>query len=265
MLEFLEYGFMVRALLAGLIVAAVMPLLGVFLVAKRYSLIADGLAHVSLAGVGAGLVFGAAPVLVAIPFTIAGALFLEWLRSAKRVSGETSLAILLSGGLAVAVVLAGLAHGSRADFSSYLFGSITTTTQTDLTILGIAALLVAGFALGNYRVLLHTAFDEDSARIAGHRVQLYNYLLAAATALIVALSLRIVGGLLIGALLVIPVIAGSQLARSFRQTILFAVSIALLAVVFGLIASFYLGVAAGGAIVLTALLLLVLAFIFKRA
>jgi zinc transport system permease protein len=261
--EFLQYDFMIRALIAGLLVAVAVPVLGSFLVARRYSLIADSLSHVSLAGIGAGLLFGVAPVAVAIPVTVVGALLLEWLRQNKQVSGEVSLAILMSGGLAVAVVLANLAHGANADFTSYLFGSITTTNPSDLVVLAIATGLVLLVIAANYRALLHIAFDEDSARIAGHRVTLLNYVLAALAALIVVLSLRIVGGLLISALLVIPVVAASRFAASFLQTIFFAILIALLAVAAGLVFAFYAGIAAGGSIVLAALVLLIATLIWK--
>jgi len=263
MLEILQYSFMVRALLAGLVVAVTVPLLGSFLVARRYSLIADSLAHVSLAGVGAGLLFGLTPVFVAVPVTILGAILLEWLRQNRRISGEVSLAILMSGGLAIAVVLANFARGANTDFTSYLFGSITTTAWSDVWTLIIVAALVMMCVLGNFRALLHIAFDEDSARIAGYKVAALNYLLAALTALIVVLSLRIVGGLLMSALLVMPVITASRFARSFVQTIGYAIGFALIAVFAGLVIAFYGGVAAGGAIVLSALVLLIGAMILK--
>ncbi|HUC89246.1 MAG TPA: metal ABC transporter permease [Patescibacteria group bacterium] len=261
--EILQYSFMVRALLAGLIVAITVPVLGSFLVARRYSLIADSLAHVSLAGVGAGLLFGFAPVLVAVPVTVVGALLLEWMRQKRQVSGEVSLAILMSGGLALAVVLANFARGANTDFTSYLFGGIATTGRGDVITLAIAGLLVLGFVAANYRSLLHIAFDEDSARIAGCRVTLLNYALAAMTAIIVVLSLRIVGGLLMSALLVMPVVTASRFSRSFGQTILYAIIVAVIAVLAGLIVAFYAGVAAGGAIVLAALTLLIFAMIWK--
>src|SRR3982074_623131 len=114
------YAFMVRAFIAGILVALTMPLLGTFLVSRRYALISDSLAHVSLAGVGAGLLLGFSPIVVAVPVTIVGALILEWLRQDRRISGEVSLAILMSSGLAIAVVLANLARGANTDFSSYL-------------------------------------------------------------------------------------------------------------------------------------------------
>lgn len=264
MLEIFDYGFMVRAFIAGLIVAVAVPIMGSFLVARRYSLITDSLAHMSLAGVSAGLLFGVAPVPLAIPVAICGAIALEWLRQSRKISGEISLAILMSSGLALAVVLANLAPGSSTDFTSYLFGSITTTTDQDIVMLAGAALGIVAIVGFNYRALLHIAFDEDGARIAGYKVWLLNYLLAAATAVIVVLSLRIVGGLLMSALLVMPVVTASQFARSFAQTMGLAISVAAIAVMAGLVVSFYAGIAAGGAIVLSALALLILSLLFKK-
>ena len=261
--EFLQYDFMIRALLAGVLVAVTVPILGSFLVARRYSLIADSLSHVSLAGIGAGLLFGVAPVSLAIPVAIAGALALEWLRQNKRMSGEVSLAILMSAGLAVAVVLANLAHGANTNFTSYLFGSITTTSLSDVWLLAGAAVIVLGTVGLKYAAFLHIAYDEDSARVAGYKVTVLNYVLAALAALMVVLSLRIVGGLLISALLVIPVVTASRWSGSFMQTLVLGVGIALLAVLAGLVFAFYAGIAAGGAIVLAALVLLIATLIIK--
>lgn len=262
--EIFQYDFMIRALLAGLLVALTVPVMGSFLVARRYSLIADSLAHVSLAGIGAGLLLGTTPVLVAVPVTALGALLLEWLRQNRRLSGEIGLAILMSGGLALAVVLANLAKGSNTDFSSYLFGSITTTSAQDVITLGVASVVVLAVVALNYRGFLHIAFDEDSARISGYRVTWLNYLLAVMTAVMVVLSLRIVGGLLISALLVIPVVIASLLVKSFIHTILLAICVAVLAVIAGLIMAFYAGIAAGGAIVLSAIAMLVITMIWKK-
>lgn len=264
MIDMLEYSFMVRALLAGVLIALTVPVLGSFLVARRYSLISDSLAHVSLAGVGAGLLMGMTPLYMAIPVTVAGALLLEWMRQKRRISGDIGLAILMSSGLAIAIVLAGLARGANTDFSSYLFGSITTTTTQDVIVLAVIAFAIAVFVASNYRTLLHIAFDEDSARIAGRRVTLLNYITVALTAAVVALSLRIVGGLLISAILVIPVVAASRISSSFFTTMANAIVIALLAVVIGLVVAFYAGIAAGGAIVLTALTLLILTMIWGK-
>ena len=238
--------------------------MGSFLVARRYSLIADSLAHVSLAGVGAGLLLGFTPTVVALPVTVLGALLLEWLRQRRQLSGEVGLAILMSGGLALAVVFMNLAKAANTDFTSYLFGSITTTTRGDLLTLAIAAAAVLAITVLNYRAFLHIAFDEESARIAGHKVGLLNYLLAAMTAVIAVLSLRIVGGLLISALLVIPIVTASRFSRSFMQTIFLAVAVAVIAVISGLVIAFYAGIAAGGAIVLSAIALLIGAMAWSR-
>ncbi len=264
MFEIFQYSFMVRAFIAGLLVAITVPLMGSFLVARRYSLIADSLAHASLAGVGAALLLGFNPILIAIPATLAGSLLLEYLRQNKRISGETSLAVLMSGGLAIAVVLANLANGARTDFNTYLFGSIATTSQSDILILLGASTLVISLLLINYRAFLHIAFDEDSARIAGYKVSILNYLLAAMTSIVVVLSLRIVGGLLISALLVIPVISASRFSRSFSQTILLATIFAIISVIVGLFLAFYVGIAAGGAIVIATLIIFILSLLLSR-
>jgi len=262
--EIFHYDFMVRALFAGVLVALTVPVLGSFLVARRYALISDSLAHVSLAGIGAGLLLGQAPILVAVPVTVAGALLLEWLRQARRISGEIGLAILMSGGLALAVVLANLAQGANTDFTAYLFGSIATTDMVDVYTLLAVSVVTTVFVGVNYRTLLHIAFDEDSARIAGRRVTFLNYALVALTAAVVVLSLRIVGGLLISALLVMPIVTASRFTKGFISTIGLGVVCALITVLSGLVLAFYAGIAAGGAIVLSALVLLVLAMIWKN-
>lgn len=264
MLDIFTYTFMVRALAAGVIVAIILPVLGSFLVARRYALISDSLAHVSLAGVGAGLLFGVTPMIVAVPIATLGALLLEWLRRSKRLTGDVSLAIVMSGGLALAVVFANLAKGANANFTSYLFGSITTTTNSDIVMLGAVGALVLLFVMVYYRALLHISFDEDSALIAGYKVTFLNYFLVALTAATVVLSLRIVGGLLISAVLVIPVISASQFSKSFFGTIASSIPIALIGVIGGLVVAYYVGIAAGGAIVLTLILLMCIAMIWRR-
>lgn len=263
-MELFEYSFMMRALMAGALVALILPALGSFLVAKRYALISDSLAHVSLAGVGVGLLFGVVPIYTAVPITVFGAVILEWLRRSKRLSGDISLAVVMSAGLALAVVFANLAKGASSNFNSYLFGSISTTTANDIWTLVIIGIVVLVFIVFYYQALLHIAFDEESAMIAGYRVVIYDYVLVVLTAATVVLSLRIVGGLLISAVLVIPVVTASRLSGSFIKTILFSIPIAVLSVISGLVAAFYLGIAAGGAIVLAAVVLMVFVMIWSR-
>jgi zinc transport system permease protein len=253
MLEIFDYSFMQRAFLAGLAIGVIAPIIGTFLVAKRYSLIADSLAHVSLAGVGLGLILGISPVLGALVVAVLAAFLIERLRARGRLSGEVALAMFMSSGLAVAVVLVGIAKTVNVDLFSFLFGSITTVTPADLWVILPLAVLVLVLVSLLYKELVYVAFDDEQARVSGLPTTVLNQALVILTALTVVLSLRIVGGLLIGALMVIPVAAAMQLARSLRATIAYAVGFGLTAVIVGLFASFYLNLAAGGSIVIVAL------------
>lgn len=263
-MEIFQYSFMIRAMLAGLAIGVVAPLIGTFLVAKRYSLIADSLAHVSVAGVAVGVLLGVNPLLGALGVSMAAAYVIERLRAARLLTAEVALAMFLSSGLAIAVVLIGVAKKVNIDLFSFLFGSITTVGVQDLWIIGaLTALILTVVALG-YKQLAYTAFDEEQARVSGLHTTLLNQALMFLTAVTVVSSLRIVGGLLIGALIVMPVAAASQVAQSLRQTIAFAMSFGLVAVLTGLVLSFYLDLAAGGTIVLVALGLFLLSLAARR-
>lgn len=246
---------MIRAFIAGGIVALIAPVIGTFLVAKRYSLMADSLAHVSLAGVALGLLLGIYPVITAILVAVATALIIEYLRTKRGVSGEIALAMFLSGGLSIAIVLIGLGKGFSVDLFSYLFGSITTVSQTDLWVIGSVGIVVLATVVLLYKEFVYIAFDEDAARVSGIPTSMLNMLLMVLTAVTVSLAMRIVGILLIGALMVIPVVTAMQLRKSFAKTIQFAIGYSLLSVFSGLFLSYYLNLAAGGIIVVVALLL----------
>ena len=253
--EILQYSFMQRALLAGLMIGVIAPVIGVFLVLRRLSLIADTLAHVALAGVALGLLAGVNPVLGALVVAAVGAVGIERLRVAGRLFGEAALAIFLSGGLAVAVVLIGLSGGFNVDLFGYLFGAITAVQARDLwLVLGLGVTVLATVAVF-YKELFAITFDEEGARVQGVPVDTLNLLLTVLVALTVVVAMRVVGILLISALLVIPVAAALRIARSFRSTLWIAVVISLAAVLAGMTASFYLNIAAGGAIVLSAIVL----------
>ncbi len=263
-MDLLSYGFMQNAFMAGAIIALTLPFLGIFLVSRRYALMADSLAHVSLVGVGAAMLLGISPLYMALPVSILAAVFLEWLQLNRKLSGEVGLAILTSGGLAIAIVLAGLSRNSSASFNSYLFGSIATTTRGDIITLAIVGLIITYFLISRYRTLLHIVYSPSSALISGAKVQLVQYTLTAMTAAITVLSLRIVGGLLIGSLIVIPVIAASKIARSFSATLKISIIFSLASVYVGLIVSYYTGIAAGGAITICAIVTLLLSVAVSR-
>lgn len=253
MLEIFTYDFMLRALYVGLVVGVVAPLIGTFLVAKRYSLIADSLAHVSLAGVALGALLGVSPLLGALVVSVVAALVIEKLRSGRHVTAEVALAMFLSSGLALAVVLVGLSHKVDIDLFAYLFGSITTVTTGDIWIVSILGAAILGTIGLLFKQLTYVSFDEEQARASGLKATLINQVLMLLAAATVVLSLRIVGGLLIGALTVIPVAAAAQLANGFRQTMRYAVLFGAASAFIGLFLAFYLDLAAGGTIVLTAL------------
>ena len=253
--EFLQYGFMLRALIAGLMVGAICPAIGLFLVLRRLSLIADTLAHVSLAGVALGLLLGFSPTLGALGVALLGAVGIEQLRASGRLYGEAALAIFLSGGFALAVVLLSFARRFNADLFAYLFGSLLTVSPLDLLlILGLGGLVGATVVIF-YKELFAIAFNEELARVAGIRVGAINLLLTLLTALTVVIAMRVVGILLVSAMLVVPTVTALQLSRSFQSALTLAVAFALGAVLLGLGAAYYLNLAAGGAIVLVALAL----------
>jgi zinc transport system permease protein len=264
MLEIFQYSFMIRAFIAGGIIGILAPIIGTFLVAKRYSLIADSLAHVSLAGVALGLLLGIYPVYTAIVVALVTAVIIEKLRTSRGVSGELALAMFLSGGLAIAIVLIGLGKGFSVDLFSYLFGSITTVKVVDLWVIGGLGLVVLGTIAVIYKGLVYISFDEEAALVSGVPVSVLNMILMALTALTVSLAMRIVGVLLIGALMVIPVVTAMQFRKSFQQTVILAVVLSLLAVVGGLFSSYYLNLASGGTIVVFSLLLFTVLTVLKK-
>jgi zinc transport system permease protein len=255
--DVLHYGFMQRALLAGVVIALICPAIGVFLIPRRLSLIADTLAHVALAGVALALLVNTTPLIGALVVTVVGAVGIERLRARGALQGDASLAVFLSGGFALAIVLIGLARGFNADLFAILFGSIVTVSTWDLVLIATLGVIVAAALTFFYRSLLAITLNEDLARTSGVRVEALNVMLTTLTALTTVMAMRMVGVLLVSAMIVIPTLTGFALGRSFRQALVLAIAAALLAVVSGLMLAYVLSLAAGGVIVLTALLILV--------
>jgi zinc transport system permease protein len=264
MLDIFNYNFMIRAFAAGLMIAVIAPMIGHFLVMRRFSLIADTLSHVALSGVAIGLLTGTQPLITTIILTILASLAIERLRSRQHLSGETVLALFLPGGLALSVVLLSLSNGFNANLFSYLFGSITTVTANEIWLvlsLGITTMVTVLFL---YKRLLYAAFDEDSAQVSGVPVKLVNTTLLVLTAITVSLAMRVVGVLLIGALMTIPVVAAMQLGKSFFHSMVLSILFAVSSVVVGLFLAYYLNLPAGGAIVLLALGIFLISSLVKR-
>lgn len=262
--EILQYSFMVRALIAGMIIGVVAPLIGMFLVLRRFAIFADALGHAALVGVALGVLLGVSPVLAALVVCMGVALTVEQLRARRRLPSDATLALFLSGSLAIAIVIISLSQGLNVNVMGYLFGSITTVQSSDLWVilgLGVVALSVV---VGLYKELFYISFDEESARVSGLPIKGINLILVGLAALTVALAMRIVGILLVGALMVIPVLTAFQIARSFSAALKLAVAFSLVSVVMGLVSSYYFNVAAGGAIVVVALLFFLVSLAIRR-
>ncbi|HHT51315.1 MAG TPA: metal ABC transporter permease [Eubacteriaceae bacterium] len=263
MLEILEYGFMQRALLSGIIISIICPMIGMFLVLRRMSMVGDSLSHVALAGVAVSFLTGFYTILGSIIFTIIAALGIEKLRKSYREYAEISIAIIHSGGIGLAVLLISMAKSINIDLMSYLFGSLTTIIKEDIYIMVILGLFIIGSILYLYNQLFYIAFDEEGARIAGINVESTNIFFTILIALTISISMRVVGILLVSSLMVIPVATAIQLEKSFKKTLALSIFFAFFSVILGIFLSFYFDLAPGGTIVLLNVLLLVLIIIYK--
>lgn len=245
--------FAIQAYVAGAAVGAAAPAIGAFIVQRRLALIGDATGHLAFAGVALGVALGVAPLWGALVVAVVGAIGLEWLRARGRLGGDLALALVFYLGLALGLVVLSARGGLNASVQGFLFGSIFAITWGDVVaIVALAAVVLATITIA-YRGLLAVALDEDTARASGLPVDALNVLLVVLTALLVAAGMRVVGLLLVAALLVIPVAAGSRLAHSFRGSLVRAVVAGIASVLLGLVIALAQGtVAPGGAIVLTA-------------
>ncbi len=256
--EVFQYEFMNRAIIGAILIGATAPAFGVFLVLRRLSLIADTLSHVALAGVAIALITKTFTPVVALAATTGAAVSIEELRMRRLLPGDAALAVFLYGALAVAVVLISIADGFNSTLFSYLFGSILTVTQTDLWWMASLAVVIAVFMSMFSSELAQITFDPDLARISGVRVHLLNLGLAVLTGATITVSMRVVGVLLVGALIVIPVLISLRVTRGLTRTVIASSFIGVFVAVIGMLIAFYADVAPGGSVVLTAIILLVI-------
>jgi zinc transport system permease protein len=253
MIELLDYDFMRRALVAAFFTGLAAPAIGTFLVQRRLALLGDGIGHVALTGVALGLLTGITPIVTAVIVAAIGAVVIELLRMYGRTSGDVALAMLFYGGIAGGVLLTNLAGDSAAQLNSYLFGSITTVSNGDLTLVAILAVLVIVLAVGLSPQLFAVCQDEEHAQVSGVPVRAYSILIAILAAVTITVAMRTVGLLLVSALMVVPVAAAQQLTRSFRTTHAAAMAIGLVAALGGLVSSYQIETQPGPTIVLLAL------------
>lgn len=252
--DVLQYAFLRRALLAALLVGLAAPSVGIHLVQRRLALVGDGMGHVALTGVAVGLVTTTQPVLTALIAAVAGAVLVELVRSRGRTNGDVALAVLFYGGIAAGVVIISKAPaGTPVNLDAYLFGAITTTTSGDLVAFAVLTAAILLVTLGLGRFLFAVGNDEEHARASGLPVLRLNLLLAVVTSVTVVVAMRVVGLLLISALMVVPIGAAQQVARSFRSTLVVGTVLGTVAAVSGVVGSYYWDTPSGGTIVLVAI------------
>lgn len=252
-MDLFQYDFMIRALAGAVVIGLVAPSIGIYLVQRRLSLIGDGIGHVALTGVGIGLLLDRSPVVTAVIVSAVGAIGVELVRERGRTSGDLALALLFYGGIAGGVVLVGLSDGSSANLGQYLFGSLTTTSAQDLTVIAVLGVVVLAAMLVLQPALFAVCHDEEYARVSGLPVRTLNLLLAVTTAVTVTIAMRTVGLLLVSALMVVPVVAAQQVTRGFRTTMAAAMGVGVFAAAAGVWLSGQADTAPGATIVILAI------------
>ncbi|MEU7029574.1 metal ABC transporter permease [Streptomyces sp. NPDC046275] len=253
-MDFLDLAFMQRALLAAVLVGLTAPAVGVYLVQRRQALMGDGIGHVAMTGVGLGFLMSANPVWMATLVAVAGAVAMELIRAYGKTRGDLALALLFYGGMAGGVLLINLSPtGSNANLSSFLFGSLSTVSAEDVTTISILAGFVLLVTVGLRRQLFAVSQDEEFARVTGLPVRALNLLIAVTAAVTVTVAMRVVGLLLVSALMVVPVAAAQQLSKSFRATFVLAVATGITVTLAGTVTSYYQDVPPGATIVLYAI------------
>ncbi|MEV7543438.1 metal ABC transporter permease [Streptomyces sp. NPDC089915] len=257
-MEILHYAFMQRALLAAALVGVTAPAIGTYLVQRRQAVMGDGIGHVAMTGVALGFLLNTSPVWMATLVAVVGAVGMELIRSRGKTSGDIALAMLFYGGLAGGVMIINLAPGgSTANLSSYLFGSITTVAPEDVTAVVILAAFVIAVTVGLRRQLFAISQDEEFARVTGLPVRALNLLMAVTAAVTVTVAMRIVGLLLVSAMMVIPVAAAQRVTRGFAATLSLAMGIGVVVSLSGTAATYYIDAPSGATIVLLAIVVFV--------
>ena len=249
-LEIFTYGFMQRALVSGIAIALLCSVVGLFLVLRRYSLFGDAVAHSSFGGIALGLLLGIYPMWTAYIISLISAAIITRLKQKFDISGEASVAILLSSGIAFGLILISISGGFSVDIFSFLFGSILlVSTEDTILILGLTGVILIVILL-LYRELIYSTFNEEQAKVSGIPVEKINYLIVFIAGITVVTAIQLVGILLISALFVIPNVTAIMFGRSFKQTAILSISFAISAVVIGILISYLLDITPSGSIVI---------------
>jgi len=262
-LEALSYGFMQKALIAGIAVGLICSFMGTFLVLRRYSLFGDGIAHVAFGGISVGLFLGVFPLWTAFIVSIFGGIGLQKLRQSTKISGDAAVAVVLVSGLAVGVILVSSSGGFSVDLFSFLFGSILLISNEDtIMILAISSGIIATLVVLQ-KQFLHLTFNEEQAKLVGLRTTLLNYAFVILASITVVTSMRLVGILLISALIVIPNITAMMFGKGFKKTVCISMGISVISVIGGILLSYFLNLAPSGTIVIITVGILIGTLVLK--
>lgn len=249
-LDIISYGFMQRALLTGVAVSITCSIIGLFLVLKRYSLFGDALSHVAFGGIALGYFINIYPIWTAFAVSVSTALGITKLRKSTKISGDAAIAVLLSSGFAMGVLLISASHGFTIDLFSFLFGSILlTSVQDTMLIVAVSCGVITALVMVR-KPLIHFTFDEEQAKVHGIPIERLNYLFVALAAVTVIATMRLVGILLISALIVLPNITSIMMGKGFKKTVMISISLSVSAVVAGITISYYFNLAPAGTIVM---------------
>lgn len=267
-----EYEFLQNTFITGLLIGLIAPLLGTFLVVRRLSLIADALSHVTLSGIAASLYLskttalfaGFNPLFFGMGFSVIGSILIERLRTVYSHYQELAIPIILSGGIGVGVIFISLADGFNTELLNYLFGSVSAVSRTDLWVIAAISIFVMSIVIFLYKELFLLSFDEEHAKASGIPSKVIHFIFIIMIALVIAASMRIVGVLLVSALMTLPVAAGMRVAGGFKKTIFISILFGETAVIGGLVSAYYLDLAPGGTIVVISIAILLAAILYKR-
>lgn len=262
-MEIFQYAFMRRAFIVGIILAIIIPCIGVIVVLKRLSMMGDALSHSSLAGVTIGLLMGINPVLGAIVSCIIAAFGIEIIRKKVPQHAEIAIAIIMSTGIGIAGVLSGFVKNT-ANFNSFLFGSIVAISDFELYLVMIIGLIVLVTFILLYKELFFMSFNEKGAELAGVPVGVVNGIFTVLVAVTVAIAARTVGSLIVSSMMVVPVACAMQWAKSYKQTVIYSALFGVCFMIVGLFLAYYVGLKPGGTIVLTGVATFVISLIIKK-
>ena len=263
--EMLSYPFLVRAFVGGILVSLCASLLGVSLVLKRYSMIGDGLSHVSFGALSIAIAFGWSPLAVSIPVVVLAAFFLLRITENGKMKSDAAIAMISASALAIGIIVTSMTTGMTTDISSYMFGSILAMSPSDVRLSIVLSVVVLGLFVFCYHKLFAVTFDESFAKATGVRVDFYNVLIAILTAVTIVLGMRMMGAMLISSLIIFPALTAMQVFKSFRGVVVCSGILSVLCFCGGMILSYGLSVPAGASVVLVNLAAFAVAGVVSRS